>query len=464
MCIKIKQLGLDFGSSATSVVGIAEGCDRPILFDSGDDGCFFTAIAKLISEEKYLYFRDALRVGKDGEYDFYSAFKENIGEEKELAKRYLTEVFQRVKNTDGYDFSELERICYGYPKYATEKRVKEYCEIMDIILLNIVEEVFGKDPNEKMVVISHGEPMLALAAYKWVKEKYSVKSAPYCKKDDVLLVLDFGGHTLDMALAKIDDDGAIAPIKHTSHEISLSGTGKKINGLISKKAKTSDSDSGIESAKRELFDDPTRCTEFHKLEYRPGYMISLAYDESKHDIIARLKKDDSITELNIYTGDVYSEAKESIIRFLKDAKKLKGRINRVLFTGGTSRISYLRYTVLNSIKEQKWLSPDYNVNRVDDQSEVSLFVTASSGARSKGDEMKPLSAETSVALGAALAASNPSLFKSESVRIAAPAKKSGLTPLQSRQIKLAIMKLKKIKDRDIAIREVITLLENLPEN
>jgi len=168
--------------------------------------------------------------------------------------------------------------------------------------------------------------------------------------------------------------------------------------------------------------------------------------------------------LNIYTGDVYSEAKGCITRFLKDAKKLKGRINRVLFTGGTSRISYLRSTVLNSIKEQKWLSPDYNVNQVDDQFEVSLFVTASSGARSKGDEMKPLAAETSVALGAALAASNPSLFASESVRIAAPAKKSGLTPLQSRQIKLAIMKLKKIKDRDIAIREVITLLENLPEN
>ena len=57
--IKMRYLGLDFGSSVTTVVGFdIEG--NPILFVPGGEPCFYSVIAKRRHCEEYIYFEEAL--------------------------------------------------------------------------------------------------------------------------------------------------------------------------------------------------------------------------------------------------------------------------------------------------------------------------------------------------------------------------------------------------------------------
>ena len=461
MSIKIKQLGLDFGSSITSVVGFAEGDDRPILFDpseSSKSSCFFTAIAKAECAEEYKYFAEAFAFGNKKDYRFSGTFKEKLEVEKELAASYLKKVFEQVRSSErrGYDFSGLELIGYGYPEYYNSEKAESYCKIMDDILLGIVEDVFGIKPAVKSVrvkkkgspksaeefVISHGEPLLAAVAYKWAKERSG--GGQVYNEGDLLLALDFGGHTLDMALVRIAKGGALEPIKCKSHEISVSGTGKRITGLICKRAKTKECDEGVECAKIALFSgNSTGMTSPVALKYQQGVEVSLGYDEHNHEVLIKLIRCGfQCEEKTVNLGDVYEEAALNIVKFLENSDIPNNSIKHVLFTGGTSRISYLRNIILGMIR--RWLVSTRNVNQIDELRgqdsyrrgrEIGLLLKAST-ARTYGSEVElPLTAESAVALGAALVARDGSLLKSKPRKPGeSPVKRSGMSSLQIRHL------------------------------
>ena len=235
MSIKIKYLGLDFGSSVTTVVGF-DTDGNPILFVPGDKPCFYSAIAKRFSSDEYVYFEEVFEKEKVADCSVYDDIKEAFISQKEIAVEFLKKVFTCVKETSvvkmlrnssnenvRYDFSCLETVCYGFPEYADECSKEEYCKGMDEILPGILSEVFKKNDIK---IISNGEPQLAALAYTHARGNTF-------KRDDLVLVLDFGGHTLDMALLKVGDRGALNSIRSQSSQLlETMGTGKKINRLI----------------------------------------------------------------------------------------------------------------------------------------------------------------------------------------------------------------------------------------
>ena len=263
MALIMTQLGLDFGSSATTVAGFAKGIPDPIVFTPKDKTCFFSALAKRTDADEYVFFDKAFE--KLPGYKFHGEFKENITTESTFVYRYLKEVFTavrdmksndrsersgRVKDASDFDFSQLETVCYGYPEYADNENKIDYCNKMNEILPIVLQEVFGKNDIK---IISNGEPQLASLAYCSERKK---KNDLKFNTDDTMLVLDFGGHTLDIALVKIAKNGMLKPIKCKSSQIMRSlGTGKTINSLISLQVDALPYDKGIEDAKRHLFNN-----------------------------------------------------------------------------------------------------------------------------------------------------------------------------------------------------------------
>ena len=439
MVLIIKQLGLDFGSSATTVVGFAEGIPDPIVFTPRDKTCFFSALAKRTDADEYVFFDKAFE-NLPG-YKFHGEFKENITTESTFVYRYLKEVFTEVrdmKSNDGserssqvrgasdFDFSQLETVCYGYPEYADNENKIDYCNKMNEILPTVLKEVFGKNDIK---IISHGEPQLASLAYYCERRK---KSDMNFNADDTMLVLDFGGHTLDIALVKIAREGMLKPIKCKSSQIMRSlGTGKTINSLISLQVEALPYDKGIEDAKRHLFNNkpnsgserlfPLKYSRYDEdLEKYVDRSVLLTYNErGKYIFVSEIVDGVTTMDGKANISIVYNEACIFIEQFLKGAGICPHSIKHLLFTGGTTRIQYLREEILNTIGE--WLRSDCNVIQTDQFGGNSDFVFYDPltllytlpyiSFTGLPDKEYKISSENVVALGAALYALDPELLE-----------------------------------------------------
>ncbi len=425
--LKIKQLGLDFGSSVTTVVGFAEGVDFPILFNSGSSAYFYSAVAKERTNESYKFFTDAYDTDVKN-YIFFGNIKENVKEEREIVRLFLRRVMESVRDasahfgTTVYDFSDLKTVCYGYPEYYIEEGRESYRRIMNAILPEIISEVFGRQRGE-VAIIGVGEPQLAAVAYNWTR----LGDAGYpVAKDDVMLTLDFGGHTLDMALIKVGVGGVLEQIKSGSCEINPKGTGKMITQTICRRVyKRAIYDNAVDAAKIKLFSEGRQ--DFVPLKYDSLTKISLSYvtaaDNEANDMIVVTERhgDGSMVTGYVNVGDIYDAAADYVKDFLKDAPLGGKKIKHVLFTGGTARINRLRSYIVGAI--EAWLLPTRNELLVDDAGRATL---------AKASVMKcelALEAETAVALGAALIARDKKMLKSKrSAADPAPAAPSAPLP------------------------------------
>lgn len=453
--VRIKHLGIDFGSSSTAVVGFAEEFDTPILFDFNGDNYFRTAIAKLKENKTYLYSLDAINLKAEHRDDFiiHCDIKEKIKIKEELVRLYLTELLTRVKNTDckgaSYDFSSLESVCYGHPEYLYRRGKDDFMKMMSKLLPTVVKKVFG---IRRVEIFGEGEPQLACVAYHIANMKR--KDYPI-ERGEVILALDFGGYTLDMALLKADEDGVLKQIKSESCEVLPGGTGKTITNMICASVYTDEVfDDGVDRAKIALF-TTGEVSGVHLKYKKCGESISLKYLESAR---GRIYDTVTVTEhrpntadksVSISVGEVYDSAAGIVKEFLErgtgeDSKK----ITHLLFTGGTSRIARMRDHVIEEIKP--WLAPNRNELHIDRYEDTKVLVRASSVDRDAyrwmSDARISLKAEYAVAYGAALVARDRDTLKKGMMprQEDTTVKRTGFTKEQEEYLRKRRIELKRI--------------------
>ena len=274
------------------------------------------------------------------------------------------------------------------------------------------------------------------------------------ERGEVILALDFGGYTLDMALLKADGDGVLKQIKSESCEVLPGGTGKTITNMICACVYADGVfDDGVDRAKVPLF-SKGEASGVHLKYKKCGESISLKYVES-----AREKIYDTVTvtehrpntadkSVSISVGEVYDRAAEIVSDFLDkctddDSKK----ITHLFFTGGTSRIARMRDHVIEEIKP--WLAPNRNELHIDRYEDTKVLVRASSVDRDAyrwmSDARISLKAEYAVAYGAALVARNRSILKNGRMpRGDDSVKKAGMTKEQNDHLNRRRVELKRL--------------------
>ena len=418
--VKIKHLGIDFGSSSTAVVGFAEEFDTPILFEFQGEYCFRTAIAKLKENKTYLYSLAAINIKPElrDSYLLHSDIKEKIKIKEELARLYLTELLTQIKNTERggvkYDFSSLESVCYGYPEYLYRRGKDDFMKVMSRLVPTIVKKVFG---SKTKTVFGEGEPQLATVAYHLTNMK---KSDYPIERGELILTLDFGGYTLDMSLLKADDGGVLKQIKSESCEVLPGGTGKTITKMICESVYADEVfDDGVDRAKIALYTNG-EVDGVHLKYKKCGEQISLKYIENArgriYDTITVTEHRDGVKgeSHSIKVGDVYDSAAGIVSGFLEngtdeDSKK----ISHLLFTGGTSRIARMRDCVIERIR--RWLDVNRSELHIDRYDDTKVFIGSSAVDRDaygwRTEARVPLKAEYAVAYGAALVARDRDLLK-----------------------------------------------------
>ena len=417
----VKQIGIDFGSSNTSVVGVLEDYTKsPIVFRYNDVEPFSTM---LLRKHNSSYFFTAAEVnfkGKDindQEVHFYNALKEDLMEENgkdEYSKR-VEEFFKELKRQledkkymeQQYSF-DLDSICFGYPISFDKTVVNRYREKMR----NIVERVF-QSKEKKIKIYDIPEPVLAGRAYNYAYKRLN-DGKSFLAKDETLLVVDLGGYTMDIALlqASGDKEQELAIRKCVSLPNKFS-SGKNITKSLCKELYGKRVyDGRVDRKKRELFEQLIREDGQYQLgsNYTPtkgakypkegkDVTFALHYDMLNPKSYTKEKGKDYIDigfVGNDETKDIQFERRiNDAVDFIRIylSEIPKDSISYVLFTGGTAKIKPLRDGILQGIKD--WLTPD-NPQKAEllmDDNNFNFPLT--------GDK---LSSENAVALGAALTA------------------------------------------------------------
>lgn len=204
---QVKYLGIDFGSSNTSVVArVVKGKESCYVtfFDNGTYSSFATAMGERQEDGKYFFFSDACNGINNGALKPVEDLKERFsGEGIGDGRRFLEAVIAAVKNAETaegerFDFSALESIGFGVPAYFDEREQNAYSENMR----NVLSAAFDIDPKK---IVCRAEPELAAVAYN-ASGKGGRRCVPHA--GDGLLVLDFGGYTLDIAAMEFVEDAS----------------------------------------------------------------------------------------------------------------------------------------------------------------------------------------------------------------------------------------------------------------
>ncbi len=433
--INIKYLGIDFGSSSVSVVGYEDKDKEPIIFyDSFLDDKFF---ATVMTKDQKVYFQYAF--DKSTDTVIIDSLKEDIGQEgsKVFVEAYMTELFRIIKQckigTIEYDFSALERVCFGHPTYTAPTNQSEYCEKLREIIFNTCRSVFGVSKEIEITYAS--EPVLAAIAYN--KAHQNVNEYKNKIKDgDLILVADFGGYTLDMTVIQAnkcpeDDSISICPITYPASiengrmDIKM---GKQITGELCTQIYKNSMILNVRGEKRDppLFD---YSVEKSKMDFFQGnendttpqtmsVESTLTKDgktKIKKFVLQKNQIGDSIKDDTIYVGIYTSEDDRSIniencfiqcaehinyyINLNKDRLNNK-KVSHIIFTGGTARIKALRETVITHIC-QDFIIPVPNVLLVDKEADDGALRIKDAN---KDKKYVTLASENVVALGAAVKA------------------------------------------------------------
>ena len=424
---KVKYLGIDFGSSNTVVTAMTE--DEEIYIFAVDGvKAEFESVAVMVKkagtneyDEFYAHaYIDGYEAAKNGKRSLKlrNKLKENIKEYdiKKLCKGYFAFLVKSLNdiNEDAnfpIDLSDLDKatVCFGYPAYYEDRESEEYCEIMR----ELISGAFGcKEENIKCAE----EPVLAAYAYNYVNQDRflnDIEKSPL-QNGTNLLILDFGGHTLDIGImtAGIDEDNnkitlsQITKSKSFKSKISL---GKHITVELGKALSDDDEryfDWEIDKAKCELFgfgDDGYERRKVRKLSQR-GVWFDLTYRADDSGSSADDVKHISLEDIGI--DGMLDSLVSRVHAFLE--KNFDGQIGAILYAGGASKMKPLRDRIRLGISE--FCVPNVVECSLDDKehSEDSrckkLRKVVSEYISDEGAN-PPLSSMNGVALGALLMAS-----------------------------------------------------------
>lgn len=423
----IKHLGIDFGSSSVSVIGYEDIGKEPIVFYDTDlrDTWFATAMAP----DTKKFFQRALT-----EKTVVDSLKEDIidGKNTDNVKAFITKLFETVSKcrneSEEYDFSNLETICFGYPTY-TPTCTKAYCEKVRDIIKSCLKAFGATDVR----IICAPEPELAARGYNEANKNVGeYKKA--IKDGDLILVVDLGGYTLDMSILLANknagDSISLRPLANSesieSERMQIS-MGKRITGDICVQIYKGDNNSpkpefdyNVEQQKCLFFSQSKDNTAPTLLKVKSPLPTDPDIEITKF-VLAKEQRGNSVSvekgKATVTVGIYYSDDDRTIsigrsfthcsniidnyINVSLSANRFSNkRISHVIFTGGTSRIGELCETIKNKLTHNKLVDPSAKLMYVDRPSEETLTI------RKANDQSgyEKLSSVNVVALGAAIAA------------------------------------------------------------
>ena len=439
----IRYLGIDFGSSTTNFVGITVNGEVVILgnYETTYHG-FATAMAE-DSDKGYVYFEQAFDLNnvklinnlKEGLYNASSPLS------KERVSLFFERILDILTDDDMFntpcDFSRLEAVCFGHPAYYSIGSTEQYIKTLTPILREVFKTKFGVRPR----IENCPEPILAAMSYNYC----SRTSSDYLEKindNDVILVLDFGGHTMDMALlqaSKKDGRISLKPYERSySVDSGVIGMGKAITRMIldqiymdryyqSKWNKNAmiPYDPRVDEAKCRLFSGkvgedggtaPERCKYMTCNEQFTHFALHYSFDEQ----IPAIDKN-GVIHIGLNEGercigiDTIFDAVASHIKKYLTAEEIgvaDRSIAHILFTGGSSRMEPLRNHAKNALFEiSKWRNNNVQSELMMDRPyEDSLAFRSNISDGSNARDIM-LSSANAVAIGAALVAKDPALVE-----------------------------------------------------
>ena len=406
----IKRIGIDFGSSNTCVVAFIEGESTPVIL--GKDAPTFESFMLLTKDGKYKFFSEAVnasfreREGSCG-YVYFNKLKESISgvEGKENVLRFLNELFHKVINDDeyqvkGYDMSRLESVYYGYPAYYEPSAIEHYKEAFE----DVLRQCFKGISKKQLSIVGYPEPLLAGVAYNYIK-KDLYEYSKGITAGDLMLILDFGGHTLDLSVARFEAvrNGTVL-VKHCDPGsfTRFVPMGKELTRLLCQVVykRLAPFDYAIENAKCELFSssdwDKNKVVAKLIRPYQAGAKtatITYRASDTAGDGICV-----SMCGSRVKIEDIFRKFTDCISEYLKQKSIGSNSIKHILFTGGASKMIPLREAIVKGLKP--YLAPRNFVYIMDDSTETAADFAC---------ESQRLSSENAVALGAAILAGDSAL-------------------------------------------------------
>ncbi len=387
---RVEWLGIDFGSSKTGIVGMVNenGKLMPVYFRNGKSVKFDTVmgVRRNGENEEKRFFADTFATDFSSSWEVFDTLKEDFCTDLGLEGRtrdFFGAVLEKCK-TQGkitYDFSQLKGITFGHPAYYEPGAQKKYCAK----LKGILSEVFEIEQDR---IRGYPEPVLASAAY---QKSYGIVDG--VKKDDVILVLDLGGFTMDIAVVQV--------IKHIDDKLELkqkapSGSlpssrvvmGKRMTEELCKEIYQSYEihfDENIEAAKCAAFSKPSDQPAVKHLKYMwpladgANQNFAVSYDEvtNKQKGVTYV----SLTGKKVNVEGKYVECYDYIKEYLDECNVKE--VNYVLFSGGTANIEQLRDYIIGMLRDDNCLSESLGETQIDDLSGQELWIDRKDRAASR---------------------------------------------------------------------------------
>ena len=382
MPISIKYLGIDFGSSATTLVGIADNGKAYLLEDTVTGKQDF-ASAVAVSDSGKLYFCHEALVKSHEDGIFLEATpKEDLLSKADIdnCKRRVLAFFDAVLDrAEGkaagfpfYDLSTVEAVCFGHPSYYRRCDTEDYNTVISDLLATVFSERYHSRPS----IVPAAEPLLAAIAYGDVCGMDTVRH------EGLLLVVDCGGHTIDLSLVKgihecTSESGdqsqkrlcliAAAPPASINENNTLAPLGKQmtmeIADTILEKGEVAEDvgvellyDYKVEEAKCRFFNSYPAHTvgEVFSPAFAPSLRCRLTWGAAKGasgildidlpaDMAAEVRFDTFASHVRTYMKDLERYG------VISDQQRLDG----ILFAGGASRMFPLRESVKKGA--DRWL-------------------------------------------------------------------------------------------------------------
>ena len=429
MPITIKYLGIDFGSSATTLVGIADSGKAYLLEDTVTGKPSFASAVAVSATGKLYFCHEALVKSHEDGVFLEATPKEDLLSKADIenCKRRVLAFFDAVLDrAEGkatgfplYDLSTVEAVCFGHPSYYRRCDTEDYNTVISDLLTSAFSERYRSRP----AIIPAAEPLLAAIAYG------DVCGIDAIRDEGLLLVVDCGGHTIDLSLVRAvhectSESGdlskkrlcliAAAPPASINENNTLAPLGKQmtmeIADTILEKGEVTDEvgvellyDYKVEEAKCRFFNSyPARAVgEVFSPAFAPTLKCRLTWGASTPiggvldvdlptDMAAEVRFDTFASHVRTYMKDLERYG------VISDQQKLFG----ILFAGGASRMSPLRESVKKGASH--WLR--YENGRVATAFLEVEHPTSTTAPLTTSADAAPLGVENAVGYGAALVA------------------------------------------------------------
>ncbi|MBE6633758.1 MAG: hypothetical protein E7620_05395 [Ruminococcaceae bacterium] len=404
----VKYLGIDFGSSNTLISAIVEGVETPLLFRDEITG--FDSFETMIPGDN----NQELRALKEQLLE--SRGNEPFG--KENVRKFFAKLREKLDSLDneGFDFSKIQRVCFGHPAYYDKSYVAFFCDTMKAI----IGEIFVGVPANQICAVS--EPLLDAYAYCHAMKKRRQGTACPFQNGQNLLVLDMGGHTIDMTLLRAERAGeefsAIPMFSSASSNTPVVYMGKAITENICDVCYEGMKiyyDADVDKAKGEVLSDAKNWNTkvvSRVLKKSGGRALYLTYDEENFER-ERIPENAIRVAMRSLQFDTFTI--DCVIRavntYLKTAGLNEGTLDYVLLTGGSSKIIPLQEGLKSGLRRYNWLrnseDPILLMDKCTNNQQYSPLMKRHDITKTeKGDVY--LSSENAVVLGAILVAADES--------------------------------------------------------